>query len=266
MTGVIFRETLRRSWKTMLLLGVGLAAMAAYMVLIFGDSELLKQFSGVIQNMGFLVKTLGGGDAAFLATAAGMLNYGYFNWIVLLLAAYGVIAGLSITAGEEDRGILDILLSQPVPRWRVVVEKFLAYTIVLIGADAIGFVTLAVTAGNNPEIKVSVARLLEGSINMLPPLLLVMAFTALVAVLVRRRNVAATVAAIFVIGSYFIEMIGRNAQAMEGLRSISFFTYFDSFGVMKNGLIWANVIGLLVVAVLLFIGVLWAFQRRDVGV
>ena len=271
MRGAVFFETLRRSWKTMLYLGIGIGALALYYVLMLMDEKMLKQMSGMLDNFQWLINALGGGDAAFMATPEGLLNYAFYSWVVLMIAAYTVVAGLNVTSSEEDRGILDILLSMPIPRWRVVLEKFLAYAVIIGGVVAMGHVALVLGTQNSPALRPLLtvgtpARLAECSFNMIPPLLLVLAFTAFVSTLVRRRSTAATIAAVFVIASFFIEMIGRSAPSADKLRVVSFYSYYNSAAVMKDGLVWGNVIGLLAVAAILLVGALVAFQRRDISV
>jgi ABC-2 type transport system permease protein len=267
MSGVVFRETLRRNWKAAILMGVMMALMAAYITVIFGNSEMLANMGGMLKSMSFLVDTLGGGDAAFIATPAGMLNYGFFSWMVLLLAGWAVLAGLNVTANEEDRGILDMVLTTPVPRWRLVLEKLLAHTLVIMVSLAIGYVALAVSVGNTAAFaaQLNASRLLECMFNMVPPILLVLAFTALLATLLRRKNTVSTICGVFVIASYFVDMLARSVPDADGLRALSFFKYYDPVNVMKNGLVWGNTLGLLAVTFLMIGGAVWAFRRRDIG-
>jgi ABC-2 type transport system permease protein len=267
MSGAIFFETLRRNWRSTLLWGAGIALMGLYIVVIIPDVKVLKQYGELLKSMpSFLINAMGGGDAAMLATPEGFLAYGFFGWIMLVLAAYGVLAGLNITANEEDRGILDVLLSLPVPRWRVIVEKFLAYTVVIVVMVAMGFFALWLGVQRSTVFTISTAKLLESTFNMVPPTLVVMAFTALAATLARRRSIAAAVAAAYVVASYFIDIVGRSADSAASLRAISFYSYYDSTGVMQHGLAWGNVGGLLAAMLVMVVGAVWAFQRRDINV
>ncbi len=268
MSGSIFLETVRRNWRGMLLWGLGIALMAAYIVLIIPDSKTLQQYSSLIKTLpSVLINAIGGGDAASIGTPAGFMAYGFFGWIMLVMATYGVLAGLNITANEEDRGIMDVLLSLPLPRWRIVLEKFLAYCVIIAVIVLFSVVVLIWGIQNSVALNsIPISRVLESSLNFIPSTLLVMAFTAFVAVIVRRRTTAAAIAAVFVIASWFIDTLGRSAPSTDALRTLSFFRYYDSSGVMQNGLVLANVFGLLGVVVLLLVGTVWLFQRRDVGV
>lgn len=272
MTGVIFRETLRRNWKVAIGLAIAMASLSFYVVAVFSDSDLMKQYTQLLTSMGWAVQMFGGGDAAFTASPAGMVAFGLFSWTILILAGYAVVAGLNITSNEEERGIMDVLLSAPVPRWKLVAEKLAAYLVVVLialaltGVANVLLVQSSQTLGDVSQGGASMARVVEGTFNMLPSTLLVIAFTALVATLVRRRNTAALIAALFVVGSYLVDIVARTAQAGEAIRALSFFRYYDATAAMRDGLVWGNVLGLIAVAALMAIGAAYFFQRRDVGV
>ncbi len=267
MSGVIFWETLRRSWRGMLMLGGSMAAMGLYIVLILNDPAMVDIFQTKLGAMQPILNLMGGGDAAFMATPEGMINYGYFSWMILILAGYALWVGMSVTSAEEDRGIMDSLLAVPVARWQVVVEKLAAYTLVMAVAVLIGHLGLVIPLGASKVFSgVSTARLLESSINMLPTAVLVMAFSAWIAVVVRRRNTAMIIAVAFLVASYFVDFIGRSVPEVDGLRRVSVFAYYDSVEVMKNGLLWGNLAVIIGVGALLAAGTVLLFRRRDVGV
>ena len=67
------------------------------------------------------------GASGDFASPAGYLNTELFNFFApLLLLLFAIGAGARAIAGEEERQTLDILLSMPVPRRRVVIDKFAA--------------------------------------------------------------------------------------------------------------------------------------------
>jgi hypothetical protein len=117
-------------------------------------------------------------------------------------------------------------------------------------------------------IEINLGRVAETILNLTPSLILILAATVFIGTVIRRRKIALGVATAFIIGSFMLDTIGAIAKGTiaENLRALSFFKYFDGAGVMQNGLEWANVMLPLVVAVVLLVGSLWAFQRRDVGV
>ncbi len=269
MTGVIFKNTLRRSWRGGLYWGIGIMLLGVYSLIVIPNVDMLKQYADLIGNMPpALMQMFGAGDAASIATPAGFLGFAFFGYTLLILAAYAVVAGLNITANEEDRGILDIVLSLPIPRWRLMVERLLAYTLTLVLILTLTFVPMWLVMQSNDALAIAPGRLLEGVVNMLPSTLLVLAFTALAGTALRTRGLAAAVASGFVIVSYFINFIGSAASdtAAGALRGLSFFNYYNGGEIMNTGLVWGNV-GLLLVVTLICAGAaLWFFERRDIGV
>jgi ABC-type transport system involved in multi-copper enzyme maturation permease subunit len=127
MSGVIFRETVRRSWRSAALLGLTLSVMALYITAVLNDSRIVETFTQMAANLPFLINTLGGGDAAFMATPLGLINYGYYSWLILAVCGYAVYLGVCVTINDEERGALDVLLSAPVTRTQVLIERLLAF-------------------------------------------------------------------------------------------------------------------------------------------
>lgn len=266
MNGEIFKETLRRNWRGMLIWGSLIGLEAVYSVYLAQNSELLQKYTEIFKSMpAFIMGMMGGADAQFVSSPEGFVGLAYYGWVLLVIAGYAVVAGLNITANEEDRGIMDVLLSMPVPRWRVILEKFAAYTLLILGIMGVSHLILVVSTllwANKPFDQ---GRLLISTLNMLPAVLFVLAFTALIAVILRRRSTATSIAAGFVAISYLIDVVGRSAQSADVLRRVSFYSYYDGVTVLQHGLQWGNVLGLLGLAVLMVIGTVFLFQRRDVG-
>jgi ABC-2 type transport system permease protein len=268
MIGAVFNDTLRRNWRQILWWGLGIGSLGLMVALMIPNADVLKDFARAMQSMPpSMLQMFGGEDVASIATPAGFLNMIFFSYALLILAAYAVLAGLNITANEEDSKILDMLLSLPVPRWRLVLERFLAYAVIIVGIVLLTFGELWVGLKTTPALTIDEGRLLETTLNLLPSTLLVLALTVLLTALVRRKNVAMALATVVIIGSYFVDSIGRSASASfaNTLRFISFYNYYDSTAVIRNGLNWSNVLILLVAMVILMAGGMWLFQRRDIG-
>jgi ABC-type transport system involved in multi-copper enzyme maturation permease subunit len=268
MTGAVLVETLRRGWKPMLWWGLGVGSLGFFSIIIVPDVEALQQMAELMESLPpFLTQALGGGDVAFMATPEGYLALQLFSFTLLVFAVYAVVSGLNVTSNDEERGILDIVLSLPIARWRLVFEKFVAYSLLITGAILISFVSMWIGIAITPTLAtVDMGKIVAATFAMVPASLVVLAFTLFIAAVVRRRGLAIALASVFVIGSYFIDTIGRAAPSTVGaLRSISFFAYYDGTGVMQYGFSWVNVLVLLVATGILVAGGIWFFQRRDVG-
>src|SRR5664279_6230367 len=124
MTGVVFMHTLRRNWLTGLYWAIGIAILGAYIIVVIPNVDMLKQYADLVKTLPpLMLQLFGANNAAEIATPAGFLDFGFFSYTLLVMGAYAVVVGLNVTANEEDRGIMDITLSLPIPRWRLVLER-----------------------------------------------------------------------------------------------------------------------------------------------
>jgi ABC-2 type transport system permease protein len=267
MSGVVFMETLRRGWRGMIYWGIGFGLYGLMIMMIVKDANILKQYAEISKALPPALLQLFGGDAASMATPEGFLAYGYFGYLLLIFAIYAILSGLNITANDEDAGIMDMVLSLPLPRWRLVLEKFLAYSVLILGIVALSYGGLMI-GSQFSALKIDNSRLFQATINIIPSMLLILGFTALVGTVFRSKGTATAVAAFFVVGSYVLNFLGLAASGtfIDALKSLSFFTYYDHQGVILHGLVFGNVLLLLVVAVICAGTAIWTFQRRDVGV
>ncbi|MFN8419323.1 MAG: ABC transporter permease subunit [Anaerolineae bacterium] len=260
-------ETLRRNIRGAVIIGALIAFLGVVLVYLIPNADVLKQYGELMQSMpAFLINMVGGADAQFMASPEGLLALGFYGRVNLIFAIYALVAGLNITANEEDRGIMDVLLTTPLPRWYVIVEKFVAYALIMILIALISWLGLWLTTRTSNVFVIDGGRLFEATINLVPGSLVVIAVSALIATIVRRRGTATALAAAFVAFSYFGDVLGMTASDVAFLRKVSFFSYYDSTALLQTGTQWSSVIGLLVVAVIAVIGSVWAWQRRDVGV
>lgn len=268
MRGAVFFETLRRSWQSMLWWGLGLGALAFLVIIIVPEVQVLEQMARMMETLPpILIQALGGGDIAYMATPEGYLSVQYFGFILLIFAVYAVISGLNVTANDEERGTLDVVLSLPLPRERLVLEKFLAYALLTVGIIAISFVCMWAAILLTPALAIDLNKLVIANINILPSTLLVLSVTILLSSVLRRRSHTIALASAFVIASYFLDTLGRAAPdtILEPLSYLSFFRYYDVVGIMQHGITWSNVLLLLAATAFFLATGVWFFRRRDVG-
>lgn len=268
MRWAVFAETLRQTRRQMLYWGLGLGLIGFVVVVMVPDVEGLKEMARLLESLPpIIMRAVGvGDDMAFFATPDGFVATGFFGKSLLLLAAYPVVMGLRVTVNEEDSGTMDVLLSLPVARWRVVLEKVAAYFVTLVVIAALLYIGLwAGTVASG--VTLNMGKVAQTVLNLLPSMMLILAFTLFVGAIVRRKRLAVGLATAFVIGSFMLDIIGSIARGTiaEQLRALSFFRYFDSTGVMQHGLVWEHVALLVVISIVLLGGALLAFERRDVG-
>jgi ABC-2 type transport system permease protein len=268
MAGTMFWNTLRLNIRQVVLWGIGLAILGFLIMVAIPDQEALDSYSGVVGSMPEeLIQFMGVTDSALIATPNGFVAFGFFAYGLIVMAVFAVMSGMSITANEEDDGLLDVVLSLPIPRWRLWLERYLAYAVITVLIVLVSFLGLAI--GNQvSNLDFDLGRLFEGTLNMIPGTLAMMAMTAFLSVVLPRKSMALGVATAVITAGYFIDFAAEIIQNnfVDVLKVFSVFTYYDSQTVVQDGLVVSDVMVLLVVAGFLVIGGIMAFDRRDVGV
>ena len=267
MPGAVLTETLRRTWQQTLYWGLGLGLLGLVGVLVVPLFDALDIAAMLDTLPPVLLQAAGiGDDLTFTTTPEGMVALAFFGKMALVFIAYPVVMGMRVTSNEETDGIMDMLLSLPVERARVVLEKVAAYLLNMVFLTLIVF--LGVWVGSRLiDVPLNIGRLVESTLNLLPTLTFVLAFTTFIGALVGRRSAALGLVTAFVMGSYMLDTFGGMAKdsAVGHLRVLSFFSHYNPSGVMQYGLSWGTVAGLLALSAVLVAGSVWAFQRRDVG-
>ena len=123
----LFRKTLRDQRWALLGWAIGLVLLALYLAYIYPFVNRAAEMMKVLESLPPVVKNLIGKNQ-FMATPEGFFNLQPFSILLpLLFIVFAIARGSDATAGEEERGTLDLLLANPLPRRRLVVEKSLAH-------------------------------------------------------------------------------------------------------------------------------------------
>lgn len=265
----VFKHTLWRGLRPALIWGAVTAVFANYVILLTPDTEGLQGFVALFEAMPRVVlQAFGITDIGAMATPEGFVGFAYFTYASILLAIYAVNVGMSITANDEENGIMNMVLSLPVSRRAVVVEKVLAQAVLSALVCAIGFAGFFAGTRINPVVSgFDMMRSAEAFAALWALIVAVVGITVLCGVVIRRRGVALGAAAGYLGVSYVAYTLGAMAGDQLGpvLERISVFSYYDGGDIILNGL---NVIAPLVMialgALLVWISAR-LYERRDIS-
>ena len=189
--------------------------------------------------------------------------FGFVAPLCLFAVAIGHLAGA--TAAEEERGTLDLLLANPVPRWQVVAGKALAAAASLTIVS--GALAATLVAGDLVfDLGVGVGRILT-AVGLAA--LLAWTFGA-VALLVGcgtgRRGAGIGAGVGLAVGSYLLESLGSLSTAVDPWRPLSLFHHASPADALyaaptPGGIALVAALALLVGAVAIRV-----FDRRDLRV
>ena len=127
---------------------VGLGLYVAMIVAVWPSIEGSAKLTEALQDYPDALKEFfGGADSFNFATPVGYLNAELFSLMVpLLLVIFAIGFGSSTVAGEQERGLLDLILVNPVSRRRVLLEKAGSLAAGVAGLAAVCAVALAAGA------------------------------------------------------------------------------------------------------------------------
>lgn len=198
-----------------------------------------------------------------LGSAAGYLQSAPFGILVpLLVLFFGAAVGARAIAGDEENGLLGLLLAHPVSRRRLLLQRLgaLALGAVAIGLSVFAGMLAIRNAAGLGSIPVSRFAAQSASVTMLA-LFFGSVAVALGAVGVRHGPALGATAGAGLV-SYVLNAFGPQLDA-EWLRRLSPFYYYIGGEPLKHGFQWSHlaVLGLAVCAVTV-VAVRW-FDARD---
>lgn len=268
MSGVIIGNTLRTAWKQMLYWGLGLGLLGMYIVFIASNSDIVQGYADLFESLPpALLTAFGASGAELFRSAEGWVVTILASELALFLSVYAVMAGLAITANEEQSGILDVVLSLPISRRAFLLEKWLAYALLAFGIVLISALLPTLTAiglGIDADIGIIFGSILA----VYPGALIVITATVLLSTLFRRRIAAIAAVAAFVIGSYMFNIIGSAASGAiaDLLQGLSYFSHVGGESIVAGEYEPGGTLGLLVAAGIGFALSAHFFDRRDIGI
>jgi len=230
----------------------GMAILGAYMAsLVKPIVDLLQSAAGFATYVAALERHASLGQA--------VLGSIVFPVMQLVLAIY-VVTVIAGWASDDTEGRLEMILAEPVPRWRVVLERaaaLLASALLLVAAGVVCTALVAWSQG----LVVDGGSLVQAGLALLP---FGLSFGAVgAAVTGRFPRLALPVLGVLAVLSYFFQEFGQLFSWPSWVINLSVFSLYGD--PLDNGVFWNGLLGLLAIVVVGFGVAVLALQRRDVG-
>ena len=259
-------KTVRDTRRAMLWWSAGLILLVAVMCASYPAVRDNKDLNDLIEQYPEALKGfVAFGGTMDYSTGAGFLGSELFSLMVpLLLIIAAVAAGARAIAGEEENGTLDLLLSYPLSRRRLTVEKLGALAaelavllVVLCAALVIGahFASMDVSAGHLAAATVGAG--LIGLDYGCIALLLGAAFG--------RRGVAIGGAAAAAVAAYLVNSLAPLLDVLEPLQRVSPFYHYSASDPLRQGIDPGRTAVLVAIALLAAALAVPALDRRDLS-
>jgi ABC-2 type transport system permease protein len=249
-------------WWSMGMIGLVLLTVAVYPA--FKDQgetldRLLDQLPAAVRSM------VGADDRIPLSSPAGYLNARLFALLAPVLSVVFTIGlGSQAIGGLEESGQLEPLVSNPVSRTRVALERYAAMVslfAVLLAVLAVATVALAAPFGALEGLSLWALTAAFAALGCLALLFGSIAFA--VGAATGRRGPAIGAASVVAVSGYLVQSLSAVTDALDVFRFVNPWHWYLKQNMLVDGVPPEAVLAPLGISVALVLAGVVAFQRRD---
>lgn len=260
----VFGKVVHDQWRGLAAWTVFAGVLAAFYLSLYPSLGSLAEMQKLLEAMPPALRAIFVAEGLDFSTPVGYLNMELFNFILpLVVVGYAATVGSGATAGEEERGTLDLLLANPVPRWRVVADKAIALVLGSIILVTGIWIALALTA-TALDIAIDRGRLAQA---LASGGFLGMAFGGVamaIGALTGRRTLSLAVAIGLAVIGFFTYAMSSLVAALEPWRPLSPIYHYIGNDPLNNGLDPGHAAVLLAIWAAATLVAVFAFERRDI--
>lgn len=212
----VFKHSLSKSRGAILGWGLTLAVLGMLFVpfydVVAEDIETWEQLMEVYPQeiMAFF------GDAGGLAftTPEGFLSLEYFSFMPLVLGVYAVLAGSGLLAADEESGVLDLIVAQPVSRSALYWGRLLAWLVSLIVILVLGYIGI-MFATTYSIMELDAVVTMRPFASMFALLFFFAGLALLLSMLLPSRRSASMLAGIVLVGGFFVDGLSGISDTLK---------------------------------------------------
>ena len=181
----------------------------------------------------------------------GWLATEYLAWWPIMVGIYAFMFCSGIVAREAERGTMELLLSQPVSRSRIVSSKLLGFLVIIatiIAGSLIGIIL------SLPLVDVGLdlwrVFLVLAQAGMLVGV--IAAYSTLVSSLVMDPRKAMTISGGVMAFSYILNLLAPALSGMDWILRFSLFSYFKPFEILLHGNFSLQTVAVYLILIIVF--------------
>jgi ABC-2 type transport system permease protein len=262
--GSPFGKALRDARRALVGWTVGVGAVAL-MYAAFYPSVSSPSVAQAIENYPeSLKRTFGLQD---IASPAGYLGSYVFGLLVpILVVVFTVIAGSRAIAGDEEAGVLDLVLAHPVSRTRLLLSRFAALAVDVLLICAVMYLLLLAISGPARLSSVGAGHLAAASAQLALFGLVFAALATAAGAASGRRVVAVAVTVVVAVAGYFANNLAPQVAGLHWAQKLSPFYWYTAGQPLRHGLQPGWCALMLAVVAALVAAAAVRLDRRDLAV
>lgn len=245
---------------------IGIGLYVALIVVVWPSIRDSSQLTNAFRDYPDTLKELFGGEASFdFATSAGYLNAELFSLMYpLFLAVFAIAFAASTLAGEEERGVLDLVLAYPVERTRVVTEKAVAL-LLAVAALAVFSGLVMYLVGLAVDLDAGIANLAAAVVGSALVGAVIGAVTLFAGAWWGSRAAAIGAGAAVFGAGYLLQVLGSFVDALDAVRWLSPMYLANGHAPIREGWPGPEYAVLAAVTAVLVLAARIRFAHRDLG-
>ena len=264
MIPAILGKALRDRWRAVMGYGLGLVVLATWLGLLFPVMRESDDFVEFMENLPTEMLSVFGMDSSTFLSAAGFLTaYLYTLFAPLLILFFVISAVVAEVMAEERDGLVDMLLSSPVSRTRVFLEKAGGVGVAALALVAVLTGALLVV---NPifDLSLSVTGVLAAGLSLWLLGVVFGAVTLVAGTFTGRSVAAGGVAGSLAFLAWFINGFSDLFPSLQSIDWASPFTWYQEPNPLMEG-VGAGHLWLALTAAVLVTVATFLFRRRDLA-
>ncbi len=255
-------QTIKNHWKTTIIITL------LFMIMAVGYAGIFPAFKEAIidmMNSEFYESFNFFPHADKMHTFAGYLTLELYTifWLLILAIMLGFIAASSISTEIEGKTI-DLLMSNPVSRKQIVIEKFIGLIpMFLIVNFGMMLAVMGITTALNESL--DFGNLFLVHIVSIPYFLAVLSLGILISVVIDEKMKSSIILIMILVGMFVLNSLSLTTPDYNWLGSFSFSHYFDTYNVLELGEV--DLVGISVfvaVTIICLVVSMIYFEYRDI--
>jgi ABC-2 type transport system permease protein len=258
----VYSKTLNDHKKAVFFWTLGvilIGLLYAFLYPAVGGSNFKQAFEGMPSGFDAFI-----GSVDFFTTPNGFIHGEFFALTMpMIVCILSIVVGSGLLAKEEESGTIELILSRPISRAKIVRDKFLGMlsVVAIIGLGiwlGLLFGRLAVS-----QFQITLPSVALATFNLC---LLGLTFGSLAFMLStfkNRRSLAAGITGVYFILSYIIGTFGQTVNWLGHFSKVSLFNYYQTADILQNRIHWLDFLVLIIICAIAYLLSVRGFSQRD---
>jgi ABC-2 type transport system permease protein len=202
-----------------------------------------------------------------ITSPAGYLGSYVFGLLVpVLLIIFTVITGSRAIAGDEESGVLDLVLAHPVSRTRLLLSRLGALAVEVVFICAVAYLLLLAISGPAKLSSIGAGHLGAATVQLALFGLFFAALALAIGAATGRRAAAVAVTTVVAAAGYFANNLAPQVRGLHWAQKLSPFYWYTAGQPLRQGLQLGYCALLLGVTAVLAAAAVAGLGRRDLAV